>query len=109
MQAGSGRGYRHAFVVVGVDGLVALVVVGAARVVERAFDIGRQWHDAEPLGQVGHGLVAHGVEAHAVVAVFAGVEHFGAVFAFDPEGAALQGLFAGAQQAPPSDGVFGGL
>ena len=49
------------------------------------------------------------MEAHAVVAVFACVEHFGAVFAFDAEGAALQRLFARAQQAPPSDGVFGGL
>ncbi len=106
VEAGGGGGNGHALLVIGVDGLVAVVVVRPAGVIHLAFDIGGQRHDPEALGEIGDGLVAHGFEADTVVAVAAGFEDGGGVFAVDAEAAGMQCFLAGLEQAPPGDGVF---
>ena len=46
MEAGGGGGYCDALIVVGIDGLVALVVLTAAGILVRPFDVGGERKDA---------------------------------------------------------------
>ena len=109
MEPRSGRGHGDTFVQIGIDGLVAFVVVLATRVILAALDVGGQGQNAKSLRKLGDRFVAFRVEADAVVAVAAGFQHFGLIFARQAEVARVEGFFAGLEQAAPCARVLSGL
>ena len=104
VQASRGGGDGDLFGAVGVDGLVALDVVGAFGGRAFAFDIGRQRNLAEAVGNVGDGLVVGREKTDERAAVFVLGEDFPGEFGAVGKESANGKFFARLNEAVPNIG-----
>lgn len=109
VESGGGCGDGLLFGIVGVNGLVAVVVAGLARIVGAALDIGRKGHATDALGEFGDGFASGGLKADAVVAVIAGFEDLGGELSGLFKVTGGEGFFAGFKETPPCLRIFGGM